>query len=156
VREGPIIIGYDGSAASQRAVTETGMLLGKREALVVTVWEAGAGFALVEDPTIPPAPIDFRLAFEYEEQLYEGARQRAERGARSAIAAGLDAEGLAVADESTVWESLVRLATERDAACVAVGSHGHRALREVFIGTTTRHLIQHAPCPVLAVRDPDK
>jgi nucleotide-binding universal stress UspA family protein len=156
VPQGPIIIGYDGSAASERAVTDAGVLFGKRKALVVTVWEAGAGFAVVATPTIPPAPIDFRLAIEYEEALYEGARQLAEHGARLAIDAGLDAQSLAVADESSVPESLVRIATECDAACLAVGSHGHRALREVLMGTTTRQVIQHAPCPVLAVRGPDK
>jgi nucleotide-binding universal stress UspA family protein len=156
VPEGPVIIGYDGSAASERAVTEAGALLGQRKALVVTVWEAGAGFAAVEVPTIPPAPIDFRLGAEYEAALYEGARRRAEHGARLAMEAGLDAEGLAVAEASTVPESLVRVAREYDAACLVVGAHGHRALREVLIGTTTRQVIQHAPCPVLAVRDPDK
>jgi nucleotide-binding universal stress UspA family protein len=110
----------------------------------------------VAEPTIPPAPIDFRLALEYEEALYESARQLAEQGANRAIDAGLAAEGFAVADELSVAQTLVRLATERDAACVAVGSHGHRAIREVFLGTTTREVIRHAPCPVLAVRGPDR
>jgi nucleotide-binding universal stress UspA family protein len=156
VRDGPIIIGYDGSGASERAVAETAMLLGKRKALVVTVWEAGGAYEAVAPPSIPPAPIDFRLAFEYEEALYEGARRLAEQGAQRACEAGLDAEGLAVADEVAVADTLVRLAAERDAACVAVGSHGHRAIREVLLGTTTREVIQHAPCPVLAVRGPDQ
>jgi nucleotide-binding universal stress UspA family protein len=151
-----VIIGYDGSEASGRAVIEAAALLGRRKALVVTVWEPGAAYAAVTPPSIPPAPVDFRLAHEYEEALYQGARHLAEQGAQRAVEAGFDAEGLAVADDMTVAATLVRLATERDAPCVVVGSHGHRALREVLIGSTTRQVIQTAPCPVVAVRGADE
>jgi nucleotide-binding universal stress UspA family protein len=58
-----------------------------------------------------------------------------------------------VADEITPAATLLRLAGERDAAAIVVGRHGHRAVAEALIGSTTRELIRHAPCPVLVVRD---
>lgn len=148
---GPVIIGYDGSPASERAVRETGELLTGRRALVVNVWEPGTGFALIAEPTIPVAPIDIRTALEIDQAMAEAAQRMAQQGADLARAAGLDAEGLAVADDITVAETLVRLAKEHDAQCVAVGSHGHRAVREVLVGSTTRDVIRHAPCPVVVV-----
>lgn len=34
---------------------------------------------------------------------------------------------------------------------VVMGAHGHSRLKELLAGSTTRHLIAHAPCPVLTV-----
>jgi nucleotide-binding universal stress UspA family protein len=33
-----------------------------------------------------------------------------------------------------------------------VGSHGRNAIQRILIGSTSEHLIRHAPCPVLVVR----
>ena len=38
------------------------------------------------------------------------------------------------------------------AGLLVVGSHGHRALAEVFLGSVSRHVTHHAPCPVVVVR----
>src|SRR3954451_19725521 len=47
VRTGPVVIGYDASAASVHALMEAAALLRGRTALVVTVWKPGLGFELV-------------------------------------------------------------------------------------------------------------
>lgn len=57
-------------------------------------------------------------------------------GANLAESAGFKAEGLAVADDITVERTLVRLADERGAAVIVVGTHGHHALHEVLLGST--------------------
>jgi nucleotide-binding universal stress UspA family protein len=150
---GPIIIGYDGSPSSTRAIDEAGALLSRHEALVVVVWEAGLGTALVDVPEIPPAPIDMRAALEIDKTLYDRARRLAQQGAQLAEKAGLEAEPLVVADVVTVAETLVRLAKERDAQAVAIGTDGI-GLTDVLLGGTTRGVIQHATCPVVVVREP--
>jgi nucleotide-binding universal stress UspA family protein len=151
---GPVVIGFDGSASAERAVQEAGELLAPRPALVVVVWEPGAGFELLDTQMVPPAPIDIRLAYEIDQKLYEGAQRLAERGASLARAAGLKAEGLAVADDRSVADTLLRLVSEQDAAALVVGSHGHKAVREVLFGSTTREIMRRAPCPVVMVRAP--
>jgi nucleotide-binding universal stress UspA family protein len=88
--------------------------------------------------------------------MYERARHLAEQGAQLARKAGVDAEGLAVADELSVADTLLRLVEERKASAVVVGSHGHRGVRELLLGSTTRDLIRHAECPVVVVRGADR
>lgn len=150
-RTGPVIIAYDGSAASEQALRESAQLLAPRKAVVVVVWEPGLAFDLWAPP-LEPAAIDVRTALEIDRALLERAQRLAEQGAETARKLGLDATGLAVADEITVADTVVRLADEKDAPAVVVGPHGHSGIREVVLGSTSRELIRHAPCPVLVVR----
>lgn len=153
---GPIIIGFDGSPASQRAVREAATLFAPRQALVVVVWEAGRAFDLTTLPSraldVPVGSINFRTAVELDQTMHEDAQQLARCGAQLATNGGLAAECLVVADDVTVADTLVRLAKERDAAVVAVGTHGHGRVAELLVGSTARGVIRRAPCPTLVVR----
>src|SRR3954447_3805356 len=121
MRSGPIVIGYDGSHEAEHALREAGALLAGRPALVVVVWKQGLGFELLELPTatigLPPARIDIRTALEIDRELAESAQRLAQHGAALAGEAGLEAEGMAVADDVDVpvSETLVQVARERDA-----------------------------------------
>jgi nucleotide-binding universal stress UspA family protein len=154
---GPVLIGYDGSAAAEHAVREAGALLGERPAVVVVVWKAGLGFELIELPTsttgLPPAALDVRSAIEIDQAMQQRAQRLAQQGTALARESGFDAEGVAIADavDAPVPETLVRVAQERDAQAIVVGAHGHGRL-EALVGSTTRDVIRHAPCPVVVVR----
>ena len=65
--------------------------------------------------------------------------------------AGLDADTLSVAEdpEVTAAETLVRLARERGAQAMAVGPHDHGHGARPVLGSTSRDVIRHAPCPVV-------
>jgi nucleotide-binding universal stress UspA family protein len=160
VRNGPLLIAYDGTQASVWALWEAVSLLPGHKALVITVYKPGLAFELMELPTttigLPSAPLDIRTALDVDREIYEGARQTAEQGARLARAAGLDAEGLAVAEEAevTIAETIVDVARERDSRAIAVGAHGHGRLGEVILGSTSRDVIRHARCPVVVARHP--
>jgi nucleotide-binding universal stress UspA family protein len=160
VATGPVIIGYDGSESAELALECAAELLAPRSVLVVTVWEAGAAFEAAMLPTATvgfvPAPLDFRGAMEADQALYERAQRLAERGIERARGLGFAAEGLAVADDITVGDTLVRLATERDAQALVVGAHGHSALGEVLLGRTSQTVVRHAPCPVIVVRSRER
>jgi nucleotide-binding universal stress UspA family protein len=151
---GPVIVGFDGTPAAVAAVEEAGALLASRHALVVVVWEAGRNFELATLPDRglegpPAATIDIRAAFEAEEAAFEAAQRLAEHGAVLAREAGLQADGLAVADDATVPDTLIRLAREHDAQAVAVGLHLHHGLSRLVHGSTLDGLLRGAPCPVL-------
>jgi nucleotide-binding universal stress UspA family protein len=160
VRKGPLLIAYDGTPASTYALREAAALLRGHEALVVTVYKPGLAFELMELPTatigLPPAPLDVRTALELDRELYESAQRMAEQGMRLAKEAGLDVEGLAVAEEVevTVAETIVDVARRRDSRAIALGAHGHGRLGEVILGSTSRDVIRHAPCPVVVARRP--
>ena len=151
-----VLIGFDGTPASVRAVREAAALFGPRPALVVTVWEAGRAFDLALIPArgfeLPLSAIDVRTAAAVDDELYREAQQLAQWGAQLANDHGMSAEALAVADELTVADTLVGLAKERNAGVVVVGAHRHARIAELLLGTTTRGVLQHAPCPTLVVR----
>ena len=162
MRSGPVLIAFDGSPAAEHALKEAAALLGKRPALVVCVWNEGVGFETLELPAatigMPPAPIDINTALEIDEEVKEQAQRMAQHGAELARQAGMDAEGLAVADEVQVTsaETIVEVAEKRDAAAIVMGGHGRGRLSEALLGSTTRDVIHRAECPVVVIRETDK
>jgi nucleotide-binding universal stress UspA family protein len=156
MHSGPVVIGFDGTPRAERALRESASLLAPRPALVVVVWEAGRAFELLTLPVRAleaPVSVDVGAALEAEKAVYEDAERLARQGAGLAADLGYRAEGLAVADESTVADTLLRVATERDSQALVVGSHGHRGLTAALLGSTTKAVVERAPCPVLVVRD---
>jgi len=156
VRCAPILIGYDGTRASEHALREAAGLLGVRDALVVVVWKAGLSFEMIELPAssigLPPAPLDIRTALEVDRALYEGAQRAAQRAAALARSLGLDAEGLVVAEapEVPVAETLLTVARECEAQAIVLGAHAHAGL----LGSNARTVVREAFRPVLVVREP--
>jgi nucleotide-binding universal stress UspA family protein len=73
----------------------------------------------------------------------------------------------AVPSEARVWceaeehvafgrpaDEILRLAREREAQAIVMGVHGRNALDLMLFGSTTHHVIRHAPCPVLIIPVP--
>lgn len=152
---GLVLIGYDGSESADRAILGAAPVLGRRAALVVVAWEPGVAyeaFAISGIPTVPMA--DFGAAAQADQAMYEGARHTADRGVRLAAEAGFDAEGLVVGEHADVADTLARLASERGAAVIVVGTRG-RNLETRLLGSTSRRLAEGAHCPVLVVPAPE-
>ena len=149
----PVIIGFDGTPASERTVREAADLIAPLPALVVVVWEAGRAFEVATTPAFeaPSVVPDIEPAFDADQELYEAAQRVAARGAALAEEAGLVATSLAVPDDGTVAETLIRIAQEQNAHAIAVGAHSRRGISDLLLGSTSRDLVQHAPCPVVVV-----
>jgi nucleotide-binding universal stress UspA family protein len=157
MRSRPVIIGYDGTPAAEQALRGAVPLLVPHAVLVVVVWEAGKAFDLATLPVSgfepPPTLVDLRGGFALDRAVHEAAERAAQHGAALARAAGLDAQSLVVADEVTVADTLIRLAREYDSPAIVVGTHGLRPIGEVLLGSTSRDVVERAPCPVVVVRD---
>lgn len=156
-RRGPVIVGYDASPVAERALAEAAVLLASLPALIVVVWEAGRAFEAAEWAAqtldVPAPTVDLRNAIELDQAAYAAAERTALRGVGRARSMGWTAESLVVADDISVADTLVRVAEERDAPAIVIGAHSHGALSEVLLGSTSRDVMRHAPCPVVVVRE---
>jgi nucleotide-binding universal stress UspA family protein len=155
---GPVIVGFDGTPASVRAVREAGALFAPRTALVAYVWEAGRAFegvTLPEHQLEAPGTLDLDTAFAAERAASEEAKQLAEQGATLARTAGLQADALAVPHEASVADSLIKLAHSRDAQAVVVGAHERHRLAKLAPSRTLAALLHAAPCPVVVCGAPE-
>jgi nucleotide-binding universal stress UspA family protein len=97
--------------------------------------------------------VDPGLAVELDRALHERAETVARDGAALARSLGLDAEPLAMPDEGTIHDTILRVARERDAAAIVVGSRGLSGVRARLEGSTFTGLLRHARCPVIVVHD---
>ena len=141
VQDGPILICYDGSRESERAIVVAARLFGQRSAIVLDVAPLmiGAGWA--------PAGSDVAVL---DQLALDDALARATAGVRIAEAAGFEATARADAALDT-WRAVNEVATEIGAAAIVIGSRGLTGLHALLKGSLSRAVEAHAHRPVLVV-----
>ena len=143
----PILICYDGSAESERAIEAAAALLGPRRAVVVDVvpWMTPAESMAATSCLVPGTA--------FEELNSAEARRIAGRGAEIARSAGFQAQPRGELAGST-WEGIVDAADELDAAVIVIGSRGMTGLKKIVDASLSQQLAEHAGRPVLIVPPP--
>lgn len=53
----------------------------------------------------------------------------------------------------SAWHEITELARTDEFDLIVIGTHGHTALKHLWLGSTAENVVRHAPCPVLTVRD---
>ena len=123
-----ILIATDGSAPA-RAAEAIGLELARARggtAVFVCVWAPlRASFGV---------PVPELLDSEFVDAERTWAEETLAEAAGRAAAAGMEA-------------------ARRSAGMVVIGSHGWGAMMSLIFGSTTLGVLQHAPCPVVVVRD---
>jgi nucleotide-binding universal stress UspA family protein len=149
--DGPVILCYDGSEAARRAIEYSGLVLGGRPALVVTVWQ----------PTSLPESLGFAGAtggmfdfVEVDRAAAERGRRVADAGARIARRSGLRAEPAPIKATGPVWEEIIEVADRHDAAMIVIGSRGLKGLSAMLLGSVSSKVAHHADRPTLLIRQP--
>jgi nucleotide-binding universal stress UspA family protein len=142
----PILLCYDGSAGSQRAIETAAALFPGRKAIVLHVWSPIAVLAAAYGGGIVSLP-----AYS-DSELEEMASKVAAVGARAAAAAGLDARA-EIAEVTFDGTARVILDTaDRDEACLVIlGARGLSAFKSMLLGSVSHGVAQHAHRPVLIV-----
>jgi nucleotide-binding universal stress UspA family protein len=93
-------------------------------------------------------------AFEPDRAVEDRAERVSSEGAELARSLGLDAEPLlASPDEGDAARTILRLARERQAAAIVVGSRGLSGIRARLEGSTSKGLLRRASCPVMVVHE---
>lgn len=132
-----IIVGYDGSAGSEAALSSA-LDLGKRLGEPLTVV-----FGFDANPVGGEA-LDY----------WKAVRQHGEsvlaRALEEAKSAGVEVDS--VVAEKAPSDALSELAEERDASMIVVGSHGERPIAAAILGSTPHRLVHLSQRPVLVVR----
>jgi len=153
--DGPLLIGYDGSAAADEAIRVAARLFSGRRALVIRTWKSPfdrsyAGEALDATPLddVQLMVIDVELAFAAD------AERAAAAGAARARDVGLDAQAFPVRADSGAWRGLERTAEAEHAAVVVVGSRGRGAIAATLLGSVASGLAHNAARPLLIARAP--
>lgn len=80
---------------------------------------------------------------------YEPERLQLERLKKSVAEAGL--EVTCVQQHGITPAKILEEATMQDAGWIVMGSHGHGALYELFVGSVTTGVLKGARCPVVVV-----
>lgn len=149
-----VVVGYDGSAPATAAIDETARLFPGGQVLVVTAWQSIEEAARAARLALPADMIAGAVK-NLDAATARAAATTAEEGARRARHAGLLAESLAICAEDAVWAALVRLADERQAAAVVVGSRGRSGLRSALLGSVSLAVVHNCRRPVVVVHPPD-
>lgn len=144
-----MLIAYDGSDQSKRAIAEAGRVLGAgRPAVVLTVRDpiehydfTGIGGATTLDPATVSA---------MQEAAENEATAVAEAGTALAREVGFAAQAR-VGVAPSPWQEIVEVAEELDADVIAIGSRGRTGLSKVLLGSVASAVAQHSRRSVLIV-----
>lgn len=143
---GPILFATDGSpsaAEAQRDAFELAKLL-DAPLLVVSI-------AHTVLPTVGYSTYGYS---DVVAQLTEAEGRRIEKllGEVAEAAAGAGVRCVTKSVDGVAVEEICRIAAERDARLIVVGSHGWGAAKRLLSGSISTGLVHQAPCPVLVVR----
>jgi nucleotide-binding universal stress UspA family protein len=58
--------------------------------------------------------------------------------------------------EGTAWRAIVDRARSHQHDLIVIGTRGRTGLAHVLVGSVAERVVQHAPCPVLALRKVEK
>lgn len=153
----PVVVAFDGSAASEAAIRAAAELFGAHPLVIVSVWEPGLAVAMapLRDPTgigyVPPSAEEMAAI---DRAQRDHAIEAVESGARLARELGAEAETYPVADEADVADTIAAVAERCEACAVVVGSRGLGGVKSTLFGSTSRELLRRMACPVVVVKAP--
>ena len=146
----PILICYDGSDDSKRAVRRAAELFPGQRAIVLHVWEP-----LKDVASVPPVPGLYGTlvaGLDEMDRLGDEASERtAAEGAEQARKAGLDAESLSLSVGGRAWRNILKVAREQDVRAIVVGQRGIGGAERALLGSVSTAVVHHADRPVVVV-----
>jgi nucleotide-binding universal stress UspA family protein len=143
----PILIAYDGSDCSARAIDKVAEEFGPRKVIVMVVSED-----LQKVPFLGTAgvPVEAETLELLSDAAQKGAQAIADKGAERARGLGLEAT-TAVYEGGPVWSAIVEAADTNDVALIALGSRGLSGVKHVLLGSVSGAVAQHSRRSVLIV-----
>jgi nucleotide-binding universal stress UspA family protein len=140
-RIGPVLFAYDGSDLAKLAIEQAGRQLeAGRDALIVCVWQTNdVGF-------VPAGEQHFDAADAT--AVRKAAEETAAQGASLAAGAGFRPQRVAI-ESAPTWKGIVKVAEEREASLIVLGSHRRSGLAGHLLGSVSAAVLAHASPPLL-------
>lgn len=152
---GPYLLCYDGSEDARHAIEQASAIFGGGEALVAHVWRPPSTFSIPGRVISEQHPLAAAAA-EFDASAAEEAERIAQEGVDIARRAGFEAESETAKSGRGAWSALAKLAEDRDARAVVVGSRGGSQIRDAVLGSVSHGLVNHSTRPVLVTTHPHR
>jgi nucleotide-binding universal stress UspA family protein len=143
-----ILLCYDGSPSSKRAVAKAAGVLEGEHAVVLHVWNPPERHLADAFSTREGSGPSY-------EDLVQHVRERAKtiagEGLHLARTLGLDAEAHEEPADSSVWRAILDVADREDASVIVAGTHGETPVQRAPLGSISSALAHHADRALLIV-----
>jgi nucleotide-binding universal stress UspA family protein len=142
--ESIVLLCTDGSDVSIKALRSSLPILAPPDRMIVVT---------VESPADPELTIGTGFSGRSSEDLSEQIATSGDFVAKQHLEATVDALGLddveLMALVGKPGEAICELAAELPATAIVIGTSGRGGFRRAVIGSTSDHVVRHAPCPVV-------
>jgi nucleotide-binding universal stress UspA family protein len=151
VDAGPVLLCFDGSDDAAAAIARAGRILGRRQAVVLTVDEPLPAWEPYDPATILTAPVSKLAthALGLDAIADTVAHDTVNRGVALAGEAGFEAEGRVT--EGKPWRVICEIADELEAEPIVLGARGLSRVETALLGSVSAAVVRHARRPVLVV-----
>ena len=150
-----MLIAYDGSEESRRALDQAAALLRPTHVELLTAWEPthrqaarGAGATGMHQG-------DWTSRVENEDPAYTSALAILREGAAAAEDLGLKANAHLVESATSMWSAIVDAAYELRPDVIVCGTQATTGIRGLWRNSTAELLIKNSSCPVFVVPPAD-
>ena len=144
-----ILVAYDGSALSDKALAEAIKLARQTQAPVTLLYVLTPHHLLVGGGRLVPGLKE--LEQQHAEMLRQEARQMLERAHARLTAADIPCEVL-LEEGYDPYQHIVQGASRLNCDLIVMASHGRRGIEGLVVGSQTIKVLSHSQVPVLVVR----
>ncbi|MGP6175294.1 universal stress protein [Corynebacterium sp. A21] len=146
-----MLIAYDGSPESRRALEYAANLLRPRHVEILTAWEPMYRQASRAVSMSGLRQADFSAVEEADDPAYAQARATCREGVALAESLGLEARAHMVESATAIWSAIVDAAKELRPDVIVTGTRAISGLKSLWQSSTADNVIHNAGIPVFVV-----
>jgi nucleotide-binding universal stress UspA family protein len=143
-----IVVAFDGSQNSVRALKVAGRIAESRNAKLIVVHVYVPPVYYYYGPMGLPAYDVGR----FEETMKKEADETAKKAAQIVRESGVEGNAEVLESRGSVVQALSEFAANEKADLIVIGTRGLGGFKKMLLGSVSSGVVQHAPCSVLVVR----
>jgi nucleotide-binding universal stress UspA family protein len=144
-----ILVPTDGSELSVTAAHQAAELAKLCKARMTAIMVSPTYRQLQQDGFIVPTSNTVRER--WDEQMRERAKKVLDRICTDAGKSGIQCDSVHVFGDAP-YEAIIETANKNGCDMIAMGSHGHGGVKQLFLGSETSRVLSHTKIPVMVYR----